>query len=221
MKGIDESLHFETVSTSLLNALMKLMGEPLFDTFRLVGGTNLSLRLGHRKSEDIDLFSDAEYGSLDFRAFHNYLVRNFPYCDPPILSEGIGFGRMYYVGLNKDTAIKLDLMYTDPFLAGPEVYNGIRMARLEEICAMKLEAIGGGGRKKDWWDIHELLNYFSLKEMLAAHAKWQPWTHDEGKMLDALVDFSSADKDAQPVCLKGKDWDTIKIDIINTVRDYI
>ncbi len=221
MKVVSDMLHFETVSPQLLNILLKLMEAPLFDSFRLVGGTNLSLRLGHRKSEDIDLFSDAEYGSLDFAAFHDYLVSHFPYCDPPELSAGIGFGRMYYVGLNKDNAIKLDLMYSDPFLADPELREGIRMASLEEICAMKLEAIGGGGRKKDWWDIHELLDYFSLKEMLNAHSKWQPWTHDERKLLDALVDFSSADKDAQPVCLRGKDWDTVKLDIINTVRDYI
>ena len=33
-----------------------------FDSFRLVGGTALSLHIGHRKSVDIDLFSDAEYG---------------------------------------------------------------------------------------------------------------------------------------------------------------
>ncbi len=34
-----------------------------FAPFRLVGGTSLSLRYGHRMSDDIDLFTDAEYGS--------------------------------------------------------------------------------------------------------------------------------------------------------------
>lgn len=35
------------------------MTSPLFDSFRLVGGTALSLQKGHRISIDIDLFSDA------------------------------------------------------------------------------------------------------------------------------------------------------------------
>lgn len=35
------------------------MTSPLFDSFRLVGGTALSLQKGHRISIYIDLFSDA------------------------------------------------------------------------------------------------------------------------------------------------------------------
>lgn len=36
----------------------------VFEPFRLVGGTALSLQMGHRLSVDIDLFTDAEYGTL-------------------------------------------------------------------------------------------------------------------------------------------------------------
>jgi len=39
-----------------------------FKDFRLVGGTALSLHLGHRMSADIDLFTDAAYGSVDLDA---------------------------------------------------------------------------------------------------------------------------------------------------------
>ncbi|WP_428985335.1 nucleotidyl transferase AbiEii/AbiGii toxin family protein [Sphingobacterium oryzagri] len=35
------------------------MESSVFASFRLVGGTALSLQLGHRLSVDIDLFSDA------------------------------------------------------------------------------------------------------------------------------------------------------------------
>jgi hypothetical protein len=41
----------------------------------------LSLQIGHRESIDIDLFSDADYGSLDFRAIEIYLKDNFQYVD--------------------------------------------------------------------------------------------------------------------------------------------
>jgi hypothetical protein len=73
------NLHYNTVSPLLKNILSTLIAEPLFSPFRLVGGTNLSLRLGHRKSIDIDLFTDAQYDSLDFKSFENYLKRNSTY----------------------------------------------------------------------------------------------------------------------------------------------
>lgn len=59
-------LYLNTVSDLLWNSLKQLMSIKEFDSFRIVGGTSLSLQLGHRESVDIDLFTDAEYGSLDF-----------------------------------------------------------------------------------------------------------------------------------------------------------
>ncbi|WP_316844331.1 nucleotidyl transferase AbiEii/AbiGii toxin family protein [Pedobacter psychrodurus] len=47
--------------------------------FRLVGGTALSLYLGHRLSVDIDLFTDAAYGSIDFDLIEEFLRVKFPY----------------------------------------------------------------------------------------------------------------------------------------------
>ena len=60
-------LHFNTVTPLLKTILEDLMKAEEFESFRLVGGTALSLYYGHRMSVDIDLFSDAEYGSLDFK----------------------------------------------------------------------------------------------------------------------------------------------------------
>lgn len=40
-------LHYNTVSTMLKQYLLKLMDSTEFESFRLVGGTSLSLQLGH------------------------------------------------------------------------------------------------------------------------------------------------------------------------------
>ena len=53
-------LYYNTVTPLLKETLYILMKEDIFSPFRLVGGTNLSLRLGHRMSDDIDLFTEAE-----------------------------------------------------------------------------------------------------------------------------------------------------------------
>lgn len=216
MKTVD-TLHYETVSTLLINTLRKLMDSDVFKPFRLVGGTNLSLQFGHRISDDIDLFTDAAYGSLDFSVFEQYLQWTFPFFDTPFRTDNVGFGRMYYIGLNGEDTVKLDLMYTDEFFSPAIDIDGIRFASPEQVVAMKMQAIATGGRKKDWWDIHMLLEYFSLEEMLDLHKRWQPWTHDRQQLLEALTDFSVADTQPDPRCLFGKDWDFIKLDIIDAV----
>lgn len=218
MGKIKDTLHYETVTPILANVLSFLMNDEAFNPFRLVGGTNLSLRFGHRQSDDIDLFTDSDYGSIDFSSLEKILSVKFPFFDSPDRSGLIGFGRMYYVGLNRDNAVKLDLMYTDKFLSEPETIDGIRFASIDQIAAMKLSAISLGGRKKDWWDVHKLLEESSLEQMFRLYEKWQPWTYDQAKLMEALVDFSKADLQPDPKCLEGKDWDIIKIDIINQVR---
>lgn len=212
-------LYFNTVTPTLSNALSKLMEEEVFSPFRLVGGTSLSLRFGHRVSDDIDLFTDAPYGSLDFNVLENKLKQLFPYYDCSDTSGIVGFGRMYYVGLNVDYLVKLDLFYTDPFFDAAQVINGIRFASVEQIAAMKMQAIDTGGRKKDWWDIDLLLEYYSLSELLAFHEKWQPYTHNTESLLEKLTDFSKADDYPDPRCLRNKDWNRIKLNIIRHVKN--
>lgn len=112
----------------------------MFGCFRLVGGTNLALRFNHRISTDIDLFTDAEYGSLDFSQFENWLKNNFSYYVCTDNSDSVVMGRTYYVGNCKENAIKLDLMYeNDKFLFDKDLNNNIPFADIREIAVMKME----------------------------------------------------------------------------------
>lgn len=212
-------LHYNTVTPQLKKVLDALMFEPLFAPFRLVGGTNLSLRYGHRRSVDIDMFTDAEYRSLDFCKLERWLEDNFSYFECPVRNEIVGFGKGYYVGDYAEDCVKVDLMYTDPFLSEPEIIDGIRMAGVDDIVAMKLNVVSQGGRKKDFWDIHHLLEYYSPEEMFRLHEKRYHWGHDTGELCDKFTDFSRADRDPDPDCLMGKYWDDIKLDIIERVSE--
>lgn len=66
-------MYWNTVNELLKDTLLLLMNASEFSLFRLVGGTSLSLQVGHRVSVDIDLFSDAQYGTIDFENIENYL----------------------------------------------------------------------------------------------------------------------------------------------------
>ena len=68
-------LHKETVDQSTLELLIQIQQKEYMKGFFLVGGTALALKLGHRKSIDIDLFSNFSFDagqilenlSADFR----------------------------------------------------------------------------------------------------------------------------------------------------------
>ena len=189
------------------------MNEEVFSEFRLVGGTSLSLQLGHRISVDIDLFTDAEYGSIDFKKIENYLNNNFPFVEY-FSDVPVAFGKSYQIGKNRNESVKLDIFYTDNFIKDFISVDEIRLATIEEIVAMKLDVIQRGGRKKDFWDIHELFEKFTFREMLSLHKQRYPYTHDEDLLIENFTNFSIADEDFEPICLRGKYWEFIKDDLI-------
>lgn len=183
-----------------------------FQSFRLVGGTALGLQLGHRLSIDIDLFSAAEYGSLDFEAIHQTLTKHFLYVSD-VGNLPISMGKSFFVGDSEKSAIKLDCYYTDPFIEEPINKDGIRLASINEIIAMKMDVISRAGRMKDFWDIHELIDHFQFETMVKLHQKRYPFGHDISQLTYKIIDFSNAEDDLEPICLKGKFWEMIKEDI--------
>lgn len=205
-------IYWNTVNEDLRAALLLLMQAGALKDFRLVGGTALSLQLGHRISVDIDLFTDAEYGSVDFEAIEAFLEREFPYLDKGF-GTAIGMGKSYLIGSSRDTAVKLDLYYTDTFITPALDYEGVRMVTLEEIIAMKVDIIQRGGRKKDFWDLHELLDNYTVAEMISLHHKRYPYNHDRELIYANFRNFTLADDDFDPVSLKGYYWELIKEDI--------
>ena len=128
------------------------------------------------------------------------------------------FGKSYYIGNSRNEAIKLDLFYTDSFICPIVEKNLVRMASIEEIAAMKMEVVGNGGRKKDFWDIHELLDYLSLEQILALHSERYPYSHSKNVLINKLIDFQVADNDTDPICLKGKYWELIKEDFNDIIQ---
>jgi len=205
-------LYLNTVSDLLWSALKQLMLIEEFNSFRIVGGTSLSLQLGHRESIDIDLFTDAEYGSIDFAVLEAKLIETFPYIDTTSV-DLVGMGKSYFIGNNKNELVKLDLFHTDSFVYPCIFEQNVRFSSIEEVAAMKFEIIGNGGRKKDFWDIHELLDSYTLDEMIEFYLKRYPYGYSKDELLVNVIDFSNAEDDFTPNCYREKVWELIKIDI--------
>jgi Nucleotidyl transferase AbiEii toxin, Type IV TA system len=205
-------LYWNTVNDLLKKTLVTAMSSATLSSFRLVGGTSLSLQLGHRISVDIDLFTDAPYDSIDFNAIDSFFRSTFPYVST---NPGqVGMGTSYFLGASERDTIKIDLYYTDPFIRPGLNIENIRLANVEDIIAMKMDVISRGGRKKDFWDLHELVDDYDIPTMIKFHKERYPYSHDENLLKAKLIDFSLADSDFEPTCLKGKHWELIKLDFI-------
>jgi len=136
----------------LKESLLKLLMADELKEFRLVGGTALSLHFGHRMSVDIDLFTDSPYRSIDFEIIETFLITNFDYVTGDF-GGNPGIGKSYLIGTDAKNVVKLDIYYAmDPFFQESIETEGVRMATIEEIIAMKIDVVQRGGRKKDFWD---------------------------------------------------------------------
>lgn len=213
-----KELQFKTVKPILRSTLEHLMTIEDFASFRLVGGTSLSLRYGHRMSDDIDLFTDAEYGSLDFHKLQDILKKEFPYCSGDC-GAVVSFGVSYLVGNSKEDCVKLDLFYTDPFIRPMELQGDIRIASVDDIVAMKMDVLPRGGRKKDFWDLHLLHNHYTIEQMLSLYEERYPYGATREECIKGLIDFTFADSDPDPICLQEKAWQLIKLDFTEWVAE--
>lgn len=206
-------MHWNTVTPLLREVLNAIMVDPLFEPFKLVGGTSLSLQLGHRESIDIDLFTEAEYGDLDFAAILQFFRERYAYVETNEIGK-IGIGTSFYVGPSADDAVKVDIYYTDPFIREGIMDEGIRLCSIEDIIAMKLEIISQTGRKKDFWDLHALHDNFGIDTMIALYLERNPYGSTEAELRTGIVNFSGADDEPDPICLLGKHWELIKLDFV-------
>ena len=212
-------LQTSSTNDDLLKVLNSLMKVPSLGPFRLVGGTALSLQLGHRISEDIDLFAAKEYGSIDFKKILIDLKSLFPYLRNDDAIFGLenlenNTGLHLHIGNTEEASIKTDILnWTISQWLDPEKeVEGIRFATIEEIALMKLEVVARGGRKKDFWDLSEIFENISLASLLERYPQKFPFLPIEN-VKKGLIDFSVADQMPDPICLKGKFWDTVKADM--------
>jgi hypothetical protein len=180
-----------------------------FNDFRLVGGTSLALQFGHRKSIDIDLFGSVEIDRDNFLAILQTHSSNV---------EVVASQKNIFICIVN--GIKLDFVnYKFLWIDNLLISNNIRMAKPKDIAAMKLNAIAGRGKKKDFVDIELLLNHYSLKEMISFY-KEKYNQISEFMVLKSLLYFGDADIDEDPQMLIPFDWSKTKIKISHSVKKY-
>ena len=206
-------LHLKTIEPSTFAVLKRLMAIPEMKDFHLVGGTALSLMYGHRMSIDLDLFSATKF---DNQEILNALVKEFG--DSFVADESKPFfGIFCYVG-----DVKIDIVrYPHPIIRPIMTIKGIRLFSMEDIVAMKVQAVLGRGKKKDFWDIAELLKHFSVDDFIRLHKEKFSTQNLFITVPQAISYFADAEDSEDPVSLKGQTWASVKTFIQKKISDYL
>jgi predicted nucleotidyltransferase component of viral defense system len=191
-------LQTATVNKHTLELLKKVCCHQQFNNFFLVGGTALSLQIGHRISIDLDFFTLTDF---DENKLKDILIKEFD-------------AQIFSIDNNAITGlidrVKFDFIaHQYPLLEPILEIEKTRLSSLEDIAAMKLNAVRNRGTKKDFVDIYFLLQKFNLEELLEMVNSKYP-NHVDILTLKSLVYFDDAEN--QPDCemLIDIDWKKVK-----------
>lgn len=132
--------------------------------FIVVGGTALALQIGHRKSEDIDLFTQRD---INIPTLSTHLETTYGF-QPSFFERNTLKGQIQEV---KVDLITFPYAWISPFVEE----EGARLAAIADIAAMKLSAIcQNGTRLKDFIDIAYISCHMSFADMIEAYERKFP-----------------------------------------------
>ena len=200
-------LHLATLAPSTLGLLRRIQSQAAFADTRLVGGAALALHFGHRTSIDLDLF-----GSWKPLPPLELALSN---CAARVMKTG-GEESLQFFTVDD---VKIDCVtYPYKWLCPAVVSDGIRLADIPDIAAMKLAAATNRGTRKDFVDVYFLLQKYSLRQMLDWYAEKYPDGNDY-LVLRSLVYFDDAELEPMPNMLTPVEWKSVTKAIEFAVRE--
>jgi hypothetical protein len=197
------SLHPEILTARQQRVLNQLAPALSAAGFYLAGGTCLAIRLGHRRSLDLDWFTSSPFESpLRF-------ARRLQQSGVPFTTDRIDAGSL----LGRVSNVRVSLLeYPYPILKPATFWPAAkcRLAAIPDLATMKLSAIAQRGSKKDFVDIYALtLRRLPLRKMLGWYQQKYS-VSDTAHLRYSLLYFGDAETERMPQMLAKADWRTVK-----------
>jgi hypothetical protein len=195
-------LFWNTVTENMRLVLREFSQTQIGAKFYLAGGTALSLQLGHRRSVDLDFFSPTE----DIPTIRGALEKSLAPLQPELADSS--WGNLVYLVKN----VRIGFYgYGYPLLVPlVEVAEG-RLASVEDIALMKLDALLGRAARKDFYDLYFICQKISLRHLLKLAPKKYSAARDfETQAVKRLIYFESADQDIDLLLLSNVSWQEVK-----------
>ena len=159
----------KTVAEQIIRVAHELQALNSLSNSFLAGGTNLALRLNHRRSVDLDLFFADQLGQTGFKAIEEEVRRAFHkkitvFQYPCQLDDEFIFARTFII--RDGVTIKIEILQNMHITDEIEVIHGLRMASVSDIGLFKLVSAAQRNDNKDVYDLDHITDHLPLSELM-------------------------------------------------------
>ena len=210
------NIYKKGINDFLWETLLKYQNEPFYKNFHLAGGTALTLQIGHRISNDIDLFTAESLNKEKLLLYAQDIHKNVE-----ILNDDKTIFQLYFPHKNlKIDFVRYPYKLLDPLVTTNE---GLHMVGKNDIAAMKVSATGTRGYEaKDFVDLFFLLKEISIDNIIENFKKKYE-TENPLHYIRSMTYFDDVSPDSwksikmitEPLSVKE-----VKNTLIRNVRDY-
>jgi hypothetical protein len=192
--------HPEVLDEKVVATLRRLRDHSVLAPFYLAGGTGLALRLGHRRSIDLDFFTSENFSEDALLQ----KVQNLPGFS--LVTKAAGTLHTNIGGTKASF-----LLFGYPLLFPAGEFLGVAVADPRDIACMKVSAIAGRGTRRDFVDLHALAQESGLRQLLDwFEKKYAAASYSMPHVLKSLTYFDDAEKDPPPDALVPLSWEEVK-----------
>ena len=204
-------MYQKVINAKTKRILEKISQIKKIQDFYLAGGTALALQLGHRKSIDLDWFSQKKF-------------------DINLLKENLSLlGKLKIESQDEKTlncqidGVKISFFVYPYNVLFPFVdFMKIKLADERDIACMKIDTIANRGAKKDFIDLYFLLQKYPIEKLMNLFdKKYAHIQYSRIHLLKGLTYFIDAELEPMPKMLKHISWKEIKNNIKKQVKDII
>ncbi len=195
-------IHEEVLDSQAVEVFARLGEQRELSSFYLAGGTAVALQLGHRRSIDLDLFTERPW--------------SFDRIQPALLAAGqLVVDRVEpgtFVGSVGGVRTSL-FHYGVPLLEEPlPTRFGIPLAPLIDLACMKLVAVSQHGSRKDFVDLYYLGEHgIAIRDIMKALTRKYPSTqYNPVHLMRSLAYFEDAQAEPDPVMLVQYSWERVR-----------
>ena len=200
------TIHWDVVAPAIRRVMEDLSGQPFLQRFYLAGGTALALQYGHRRSVDLDFFSETDVVRASTHAEISRILLNWPDCK---LEQDPSDGSMDFVV----SSVRVGFYsYGYPMLIPSLNVNGhLSLASPVDIGLMKLDALRTRAARKDFVDLYFIARQIPLDDLLRLGNRKYAYARDFAVIaIENLTYFVNADKFADVDMQEPVAWDVIR-----------
>ena len=193
---------WNTITENMKFVLNGFSQSKMGNHFYLAGGTALALQIGHRRSVDLDFFSQSE----DIPTIRPQLQETLtPFS--ALLADS-SWGNLVF--LVKEVRIGF-YGYSYSLISPLIEKEGLRLASIEDIALMKLDTLLSRAARKDFYDLYFTCQKIPLQKLLGLAPQKFPSIRDfETQVVKRLVFFDNAENESNPQVLEPISWQTVK-----------